>query len=58
VTPGDCTSAYVMCQSPPFEEALIVEPDDDPIIGNAVIEDGSRGCYMWPPGDNGPELYR
>ena len=33
VTPGDGTSAFVVCQSPPLDEALVVEPDDDPAAG-------------------------
>jgi hypothetical protein len=44
VTPGDGILACVVCQSPPFDEALIVDPDDDPAAGNAVIGDGPRGA--------------
>lgn len=58
MTPGDSISACVVCQSPPLDEALIVNPDDFPAAGNAVIGVGPRGCCMLPPGENGPETYR
>ena len=43
VTPGDGTSAFVVCQSPPLDEALFVEPDDDPTTGDTVIGGGPLG---------------
>ncbi len=58
MTPGDGISACVVCQSPPLDEALIVDPDDDPAAGYTVIGGGPRGCHVSPPGDNGPETYR
>ncbi len=43
VTSGDGTSAFVVCQSPPSDEALIDDPDDGPAAEYAVIGGGPRG---------------
>ena len=43
MTPGDGTSAFVVCQSPALDEALFVDPDDDPTAGDTVIGGGLRG---------------
>ncbi len=42
-TPGDGISAFVVCQLPPLDEALIVDPDDDPLAGDVDIGRGPRG---------------
>jgi hypothetical protein len=42
-TPGDGTSACVVCHSPPLDEALGIKPDDLPELGNAVTLLGPLG---------------
>jgi hypothetical protein len=54
VTPGDGTSAFVVCQSPPLDEALVVDPDDDPADGYTAIGGRTTGVMhvaawrQWP----------
>ena len=58
VTPGDGISAFVVCQSPPLDEALIVDPDDDPDAEHTVIGADHRGVACRRLETNGPESYR
>jgi hypothetical protein len=46
VTPGDGISACVVCQSPPLDEALIVDPDTIPPldIRLSVVDHGGVTC--------------
>ena len=45
-TPGDGISAFMVCQPPPFGEALGIKPDDPPNAGDTVTaaDHGGAAC--------------